>query len=41
MTPIGKSVSSGCVRMFNQDVIDLYKRVRTAHRFLVTSLGSI
>lgn len=25
---IGKSVSSGCVRMINQDVIDLYKRVR-------------
>jgi len=24
---IGKSVSSGCVRMFNQDVIDLYGRV--------------
>ncbi len=24
---IGKSVSSGCVRMMNQDVIDLYERV--------------
>lgn len=24
---IGKSVSSGCIRMFNQDVIDLYRRV--------------
>ncbi len=24
---IGKSVSSGCVRMINQDVIDLYQRV--------------
>ena len=24
---IGKSASSGCVRMFNQDVIDLYDRV--------------
>lgn len=24
---IGKSVSSGCVRLMNQDVIDLYKRV--------------
>ncbi|WP_420839900.1 L,D-transpeptidase [Allorhizobium sonneratiae] len=24
---IGKAVSSGCVRMFNQDVIDLYNRV--------------
>ncbi|MDA4633251.1 L,D-transpeptidase, partial [Escherichia coli] len=24
---IGKSASSGCVRMFNQDVMDLYERV--------------
>ena len=24
---IGKAVSSGCIRMFNQDVIDLYERV--------------
>jgi lipoprotein-anchoring transpeptidase ErfK/SrfK len=24
---IGQSVSSGCIRMFNQDVIDLYSRV--------------
>lgn len=24
---VGKAVSSGCVRMFNQDVIDLYERV--------------
>jgi lipoprotein-anchoring transpeptidase ErfK/SrfK len=24
---IGKSVSSGCVRLINQDVIDLYDRV--------------
>lgn len=26
-TSIGKSASSGCVRMFNQDVMDLYDRV--------------
>ncbi|MER2537053.1 MAG: L,D-transpeptidase [Rhizobiaceae bacterium] len=26
---IGKAVSSGCVRMINQDVIDLYERVPT------------
>jgi lipoprotein-anchoring transpeptidase ErfK/SrfK len=25
---IGKAVSSGCIRMFNQDVIDLYSRVQ-------------
>jgi lipoprotein-anchoring transpeptidase ErfK/SrfK len=24
---IGKAVSSGCIRMLNQDVIDLYTRV--------------
>jgi lipoprotein-anchoring transpeptidase ErfK/SrfK len=24
---IGKAVSSGCIRMFNQDVIDLYERI--------------
>jgi lipoprotein-anchoring transpeptidase ErfK/SrfK len=27
-TTIGKNASSGCVRMFNQDVIDLYDRVK-------------
>ena len=32
---IGKAVSSGCVRLVNQDVIDLYKRVRTKARILV------
>jgi lipoprotein-anchoring transpeptidase ErfK/SrfK len=25
---IGQAMSSGCVRMINQDVIDLYRRVR-------------
>ena len=32
---IGKAVSSGCVRLFNQDIIDLYERVagrRQGHR---------
>jgi hypothetical protein len=24
---IGKAVSSGCIRMLNQDIIDLYDRV--------------
>lgn len=32
---IGKSVSSGCVRMINQDVIDLYDRVRAKAPILV------
>ena len=34
---IGKSVSSGCVRMMNQDVIDLYNRVPNQTPILVTS----
>lgn len=34
---IGKSVSSGCVRMINQDVIDLYSRVEDGSPILVTS----
>ena len=34
---IGKSVSSGCVRLINQDVIDLYDRVPTRRRSCVTS----
>ena len=32
---IGKSTSSGCVRMFNQDVIDLYSRVRDGATIVV------
>jgi lipoprotein-anchoring transpeptidase ErfK/SrfK len=32
---IGKAVSSGCVRLINQDVIDLYDRVRTGAPILV------
>lgn len=32
---IGKAVSSGCVRMLNQDVIDLYDRVRGKAPILV------
>lgn len=37
---IGRSVSSGCVRMFNQDAIDLHDRVPNKTPILVTSLGS-
>jgi lipoprotein-anchoring transpeptidase ErfK/SrfK len=32
---IGKAVSSGCVRLINQDVIDLYDRVRNGAPILV------
>ena len=33
---IGKSVSSGCVRLMNQDIIDLYDRVPGKAPILVT-----
>ena len=32
---IGQAVSSGCIRMTNKDVIDLYKRVRVGTRVVV------
>lgn len=32
---IGKSVSSGCIRLFNQDIIDLHKRVPKGTRVVV------
>jgi lipoprotein-anchoring transpeptidase ErfK/SrfK len=32
---IGKAVSSGCIRMLNADVIDLYERVPTGTRVVV------
>jgi lipoprotein-anchoring transpeptidase ErfK/SrfK len=32
---IGKSVSSGCIRMLNHDVIDLHRRVRDGARIIV------
>jgi lipoprotein-anchoring transpeptidase ErfK/SrfK len=36
---IGKSVSSGCVRMTNQDVVDLYGRVPDGTTIVVTDLS--
>jgi lipoprotein-anchoring transpeptidase ErfK/SrfK len=32
---IGQAVSSGCIRMTNEDVVDLYERVRVGTRVLV------
>ena len=32
---IGEAVSSGCIRMMNDDVVDLYSRVRVGTRVLV------
>ncbi|OLP54367.1 hypothetical protein BJF92_19190 [Rhizobium rhizosphaerae] len=37
---IGKSVSSGCVRMINQDVVDLYNRVPGGTTIVVTDLSA-
>jgi lipoprotein-anchoring transpeptidase ErfK/SrfK len=32
---IGRAVSSGCIRMLNEDVVDLYERVRVGARVVV------
>ncbi len=32
---IGQAVSSGCIRLFNQDIIDLYKRVAAGSTVIV------
>ena len=32
---IGRAVSSGCIRMTNEDVIDLYERVRVGAKVVV------
>lgn len=37
---IGKNVSSGCVRMINQDVVDLFDRVPAKTPVLVTNLDN-
>ena len=37
---IGKNASSGCIRMVNQDVIDLYRRVPIGTRVIVLAEGS-
>ena len=36
---IGKKASSGCIRMFNEDVIDIYRRTPVGSRVLVYSEG--
>lgn len=38
---IGQSVSSGCIRMFNQDIIDLHDRVPTGTTVLVLNRGQL
>ncbi|MCR4267803.1 L,D-transpeptidase [Nitratireductor sp. ZSWI3] len=37
---IGKSVSSGCIRLFNQDIMDLHTRVPVGTRVVVLGAGS-
>ena len=32
---IGKSLSSGCIRLWNQDIVDLYNRVNVGSRLVV------
>jgi lipoprotein-anchoring transpeptidase ErfK/SrfK len=36
---IGKNASSGCIRMINQDVKELYRRVPTGSRVVVLAEG--
>jgi lipoprotein-anchoring transpeptidase ErfK/SrfK len=36
---IGKFASSGCIRMVNQDVIDLYRRAPIGTRVIVMAEG--
>lgn len=38
---IGQSVSSGCIRMFNQDIIDLHSRVPTGTNVVVLNRGNL
>jgi len=38
---IGQSVSSGCIRLFNQDIIDLHSRVPTATTVVVLNRGQL
>jgi lipoprotein-anchoring transpeptidase ErfK/SrfK len=38
---IGKSVSSGCIRMINQDVIDLYQRTPVGTRVVVLGRAKV
>jgi lipoprotein-anchoring transpeptidase ErfK/SrfK len=33
---IGSAVSKGCIRMYNEDVVDLYRRTRVGTKVTVT-----
>jgi lipoprotein-anchoring transpeptidase ErfK/SrfK len=36
---IGNAVSSGCIRLINQDIVDLYSRVKIGNRVVVVQGG--
>jgi lipoprotein-anchoring transpeptidase ErfK/SrfK len=36
---IGQNVSSGCIRMLNEDVVDLYQRVKIGTKVVVLPAG--
>jgi len=36
---IGQRVSSGCIRMLNEDVVDLYTRARVGTKVIVLPMG--
>jgi hypothetical protein len=38
---IGKRVSSGCIRMVNDDVVDLYERVKLGTKVVVLPMTSV
>ena len=38
---IGQAVSSGCVRMFNEDIVDLYERVEVGTPVMVQRAGRV
>ena len=38
---IGSNVSSGCIRMINQDAIDLYSRVAIGTKVVVVAAGGV
>jgi lipoprotein-anchoring transpeptidase ErfK/SrfK len=40
-TSIGKAMSSGCVRMLNEDIADLYERAPLKTRVVVLAAGSL
>ncbi|MGB7463425.1 MAG: L,D-transpeptidase family protein, partial [Candidatus Acidiferrum sp.] len=39
LEPIGKQVSSGCIRMLNDDVIDLYDRTHIGTKVVVLPMS--